>query len=415
MSNLAILGGEPIKKTPFPAWPQYDESERQALMEVLESRIWWRTPGTKTLQFEREFAAYHQAKHGIAVTNGTAALEVVMAALGIYPGDEVIVPALTFAATANVVRHVGARPVFADIISVAEPTLDPYDAAGRLTSRTRAIMPVHYAGFACRMAPIQRLAQERFGPPVAIIEDAAHALGGRGEGNRPLGTIGDAGAFSFFSNKNLVTGEGGAVAATDPKLAERIRSLRSHGLTSQTWTRHSGGGSGYDVLAPGLNYRPTEITAALGLAQLAKFDAMQARRRRLHELYCEGFRPCEDVLIPFTPEGACDPAAIAQNASAQTTQSAYHIFPILLPGERVRDYVAGELRRRGIQTSHHYGPLHTMTAYRDGAGRLPKCEEFAARELTLPLHPKMSDNDVFVVVDAVIDSLKSQCVRERLS
>jgi len=401
MGCLNLGGGAMRQKEDAMEWKVtlsdlcYDDTERRAVDETLASG--WLTMGPRVAAFEEALSKRLDGVAVVMVSSATAALHLSALALGIGPGDEVIVPSLTFAATANIVRIAGARPVFADIVSLAEPTLDPAHARSLITARTRAMIPVHYAGFACRMAELSAIAVQA-ARRLAIIEDAAHAVGGFAPDGRPLGTIGDTGAFSFFSNKNLATGEGGAVAARDSALAERLRRLRCHGLTAGTWTRHKGGGGDYDVAEVGLNYRPSEITAALGLAQLSKFDAMQAARRRLYEAYLERLAPLKErVVIPFAGQTA--------KGGKAPGRPAYHIFPILLPDEPSRDRVAGALRDAGIQTSHHYRPLHQMTAYREGAAPLPITEEFASRELTLPFHPKMTLGNVDLIVGVITRSL----------
>ena len=368
----------------------YGDAERRAVDEVLACR--WLTMGPRVSEFEQALSQRLGGAHVVAVSSCTAALHLALLALSIGPGDEVIVPSLTFAATANVAAMCGAKPVFADVVSSQEPTIDPAHVRSLVTEQTRAIIPVHYGGVSCRMFDLLAIATcgER---QIAVVEDAAHAFGGEGGTGRPLGTIGAAGAFSFFSNKNLATGEGGAAVTNDPALAAKIRRMRSHGLDSSTWTRHKGGGGGaYDVIEPGLNYRPSEITAALGLAQLAKFDALQSKRKRLHETYVEALKGMESLTIPF--EGL-----------ATEGRRAYHLFPVLFADATARDRAADCLRDARIQTSHHYRPLHTMSAYRDATLSLPKTEEFAARELSLPFHPNMTDSDVELVVQTIRWSL----------
>ena len=248
------------------------DAEIEAVEKVLRSR--WLSMGPVTQQFEAAFAAMCGAKHAFAVSNGTTALHLAYAALGLGPGDEVIVPALTFVATANAIRYTGATPVFADVTSLDDLTISPADIAAKITPRTRAIAVMHYGGYLCDMDAILALAGQH---GLAVVEDACHAPGATYDG-RGAGTLGDVGCFSFFANKNIAIGEGGMVTTNRDDLAERIRLLRSHGMTTLTWDRHRGHAASYDVVATGFNYRLDEIHSALGLAQLGKL--LENNRRR---------------------------------------------------------------------------------------------------------------------------------------
>ncbi|HEY6071919.1 MAG TPA: DegT/DnrJ/EryC1/StrS family aminotransferase, partial [Anaerolineales bacterium] len=242
----------------------FDEEEAQAAADVVRSR--WLSMGAVTQQFEEEFAAFIGSKYTLAVTNATAALHLACLSAGLGPGDEVIVPSLTFVATANAIRYTGAVPVFADVESLDWLTISPASIEACITGKTRAIMVMHYAGFACNMPAIMEIAR-RHG--LVVLEDSAHAIGSRLEG-RGLGTWGAVGCYSFFSNKNMTTGEGGMLATDDPALAERLRLLRSHGMTTLSWDRHQGHASAYDVVDLGYNYRIDEIRSAIGRVQLRK-------------------------------------------------------------------------------------------------------------------------------------------------
>ena len=254
--------------------------EIDAVRAVLESG--WLSMGPRTKEFEEAWARFLGVPHALAVANGTAALHLACAALGLGPGDEVLCPALTFVATANAILYTGARPVFVDIGGPDDLNLSVADAARKVTSRTRAIMVMHYAGYPCDLDGIRSLAMEH---RLKIIEDAAHAPGGtyQGAGGAGrLGTFGAAGCFSFFANKNLTTGEGGMVATRDPEVAARVRLARSHGMSSMTWDRHRGHSLSYDVTALGYNYRLDEMRAALGLVQLAKLPAANSAAPGTH-------------------------------------------------------------------------------------------------------------------------------------
>lgn len=365
----------------------YDEREARAVQEVLESG--WITMGPKTVSFEEAFGRLLDGAACTAVSSGTAALHLAILALGIGPGDEVIVPALTFVADANVVRMAGAEPVLADCESYRVWNVGVDAVRRRITERTRAVLCVHYAGYPCRMDELAALCRER---GLHLIEDVAHAPGGT-FGDRPLGTIGDVGAFSFFTNKNLSVGEGGMVSATDEEVHARIRHLRSHGMTALTLDRHEGRAISYDVLRPGLNYRIDEMRAALGLVQLEKLAAGNEARGQLVARYHARLEGVPDLEIPFLDYAA--------------GINTYHIYPVLL-GEGVdRDAIVRALRERGVQASIHYPAIGDFSAYRELAdGETPIAVDIARRELTLPLFPTMGNEAVDLVCDSLIECLE---------
>lgn len=371
---------------------QFGPEEETAVIDVLRSG--WLTMGGVTQAFEADFAALVGAPFALAVTNGTAALHLAALALGWGPGDEVIVPSLTFVATANAVSYTGATPVFADVTGVADLSIDPADIAARITPHTRGIIVVHYAGYACDMEAILRLAAAH---GLDVVEDVAHAPGGTLHG-RALGTLGAIGCFSFFSNKNMTTGEGGMLVTQDAALAERLRLLRSHGMTSLTWDRHRGHAFSYDVVAPGYNYRIDELRAALGRVQLGRLPENNARRRLLNDLYQARLRALPDIDLPY---------------AAWRGEPTCHIRPILLPDGCDRRAFMAAMQAQGIQTSIHYPPVHLFTQYDRGSGngRLPVTEAVAGREVTLPLYPGMSEEDVAFVVDGVKQALVKSSVR----
>lgn len=371
----------------------YGPEEQAAVAAVLDSR--WLTMGALTESFEARVAQYAGARHAIAVTNATAGLHLACVAAGLGPGDEALLPSLTFVATANAVRYTGATPVFVDVGGMHDFNISVADLEVKLTPRTRAILVVHYAGYPCDMPAILALA-ERHG--LVVIEDAAHAIGAELDG-RPLGTWGQVGVYSFFSNKNLATGEGGMLVTDDDHLASRLRSLRSHGMTSLTWDRHRGHAASYDVTELGYNYRLDELRAALGLAQLAKLDAGNAARRQRTADYRRLLaEQVPDVRVPFDGPATGRPAC--------------HILPALLPLWANRDAVMARLKAAGIQTSIHYPPIHRFSAY-GGATTRPRAdlahtEQIAFRELTLPLYPTMTEQDVHTVVAAIRDALSER-------
>lgn len=366
----------------------FGPEESAAVQAVLASK--WLTMGGVTQQFEQEFAAFTGAKYALSVSNATAALHMACLALGIGPGDEVIVPSLTFVATANAVRYVGATPVFADVSGDDDFNISPAEIEKRITPQTRAILVVHYAGYPCDMPRIMEIAAKH---SLEVIEDNAHGVGASLAG-RQLGTWGAIGCFSFFSNKNMTTGEGGMLTTDREDLYEKLRVFRSHGMTTLTWDRHKGHAFSYDVVELGYNYRIDEIRAALGLEQLKKLPRNNARRAELTQLYRETMQElAPEVTIPF---------------SSHPGASSHHILPALLPKNIERVTVMEHLKSQGIQTSIHYPPIHSFTAYRALAtsAQLPLTDDIAQREITLPLYPTMRDEDVLSVIQAIRSTLE---------
>ena len=356
----------------------FDDQEEKAILSVLRSR--WISMGQQCEQLEKEFAAYIGEVHALTVTNGTAALHLAFTALGIGPGDEVIIPSLTFVATANAVRYTGATPVFADINSLDDWTISASDIENKITNRTKAIGVVHYAGYPCNMNKISTIAKKH---NLYIVEDAAHGPGSYHNGQQ-IGTLGDVGCFSFFANKNMVTGEGGMIVTDSDDIAKRIRYLRSHGMSTVSWERRKGRATSYDVLMLGYNYRFDEIRAALGRVQLGKLVQNNKKRARLHTHYVKLLKTIQEIKIPFS--------------NCKETVS-HHIFPVLLDIKVDRGKLREALAKNNIQTSVHYQPIHLMSIYRDShKGKLPLTEMVAKHELTLPLHPRLEFEDVERVV-----------------
>lgn len=360
----------------------FDEREIAAVADVV--RGGWLTMGEQTQRFEAQFAdLLGREVKAIAVSNGTAALHLALLALDVGPGDEVIVPSLTFVADINTVLLTGARPVLADCASLDDWNLGPGEIARKITPRTKAVMIVHYAGYPCAMDEIVAVCQ-RHG--VALIEDCAHAPGARYRG-QAVGTFGDCGCFSFFTNKNLSVGEGGMVTTRSAALEEKLRLLRSHGMTSLTLDRHKGRAISYDVRRAGLNYRIDEMRAALGVVQLGKLGQANAQRRRIIERYIGAFADIEGLGIPFRAVADVEPA--------------YHIFPVLLPSGCDRAAVIERLRQAGVQSSIHYPAFQEFSAFADmGLDPTPIANEISVRELTLPLYPTMTDDEVAIVIEA---------------
>ncbi|NJN63402.1 MAG: DegT/DnrJ/EryC1/StrS family aminotransferase [Acidobacteria bacterium] len=374
----------------------YDEAETNAVLGVINSR--WLTMGDRVVEFESSFANYlGGGVSAVAVSNGTAALHMSLLAADVRPGDEVLVPALTFVADANVVSLVGAVPVFVDCVSLDDWNMDPRDAAAKVTAKTSAAIVVHYAGFPADIPALRRAiddaaATKRPGKPaICLVEDVAHAPGAT-IGDRKCGTVGDIGCFSFFSNKNLSVGEGGMVVTANESLLQRSKLLRSHGMSSLTLDRHRGRATTYGVSMPGLNYRIDEIRAALGIEQLKKLDRGNARRAALVQRYRKNLTSAPHVSVPF--------------ASVDPKRSTHHIMPVLLPVGVAREQVMAEMKEAGIQSSIHYPSFASFDAYRElASGKAPRAEEICARELTLPLYPTMTDEHCDLVCDVLIRAL----------
>ncbi|MGB9629907.1 MAG: DegT/DnrJ/EryC1/StrS family aminotransferase, partial [Thermodesulfobacteriota bacterium] len=324
----------------------------------------------------------------IAVSSGTAALHLALASLPIGQGDEVILPSLTFVATANAVFYIGAKPIFVDITNEEDLTLSPKEIEKKITPRTKAILVMHYGGYPCQMSSIMEIAR-RYG--LYVVEDSAHAPGAE-YGGKKCGRIGDVGCFSFFSNKNMVTGEGGMVVTQDKQLAQKIREKRSHGMGRLSWDKYQGHLASYDIQGLGYNYRITEIQSALGLVQLKKLDRNNRKRERLAKAYRKALQEIDGITIPFLN--------FRGNPS-------YHLFPILLAPSLDRKRVMERLKEVGIQTSIHYPPVHLFSFYRERfgfrEGMLPKTEEVSRREMTLPLYPRMEVEDVRWIVKKMKD------------
>lgn len=366
---------------------EYGIEEETAVQDVLRSK--WLTMGAITQEFEAKFSQYLGVKHAVAVSNATEALHLACLALGIGPGDEVITPSLSFVATSNAVLYTGADVRFADVIGTEDLTIDPEDIAKRINSKTKAIIVMHYAGYPCKMKEILSVAK-KFN--IAVIEDAAHAPGASLE-SKPMGTWGAIGCFSFFSNKNLSTGEGGMLVTDRDDIAEKVRLMRSHGMTTLTFDRHKGHAYSYDVVDLGYNYRIDEIRSALGIQQLIKLADNNRHRKKWTEQYWQTLES-SDVILPFRRRAGI---------------SAYHIFPMILPEGINRKVFMDKLRAKGIQTSIHYPPIHRFSYYqaRYGDESLPKTENIAEREVTLPLYPGMQLAQVNLVTEAVKNSLNT--------
>ena len=387
----------PIPRAPAPARrrtfltfapPQIGQAEIDAVVDTLKSA--WITTGPKTRAFEREFAAFVGAQGALALNSCTAGLHTALATLGIGPGDEVITTPMTFCASVNVIEHVGARPVLVDV----EPdtlNIDPERIAAAITPRTRAILPVHYAGHPVELDVITTLARVR---GLAVVEDAAHAIPARFKG-RFIGAGPNPTAFSFYATKNLTTAEGGMLTG-EPAFLERARTISLHGMNRDAWKRYDQGGSWrYDVLLPGFKYNMTDIQAAIGLCQLRRQDVFQRRRR--------------EVVARYTAAFGADPA-LEPPVVRPDVEHAWHLYVLRLRLDALRigrDRFIEELTARNIGTSVHFIPVHLHPYYRDKYGYAPEALPVAygnyLRLLSLPLHPGLSDRDIDDVIEAVLD------------
>lgn len=350
--------------------PSLGADEAAALSNVIASN--WITMGDRVASFERSFAEVHGVDDAVAVNSCTAGLHLALVALGIGSGDEVIVPSLSFVATANCVVYTGARVVFADIELLDQPLMSLSDAEAKLSTRTRAIILMHYAGAVANAEAWRSFARQH---KLLLIEDSAHAVGGdRG----PI--FGDLAVFSFYGNKNMTTGEGGMILGQDKAALERARRARAHGMTTTTAERLHTRAASYDVPTLGYNYRMSELNAALGLVQLSKLEAWNAQRRNIAQTYGQA--------LGNRPSGLGMPLL-------QHAPSAHHLFPVVLPPHANRGAIMTGLYENGIQTTIHYPPIHQLTWFKEHYPEvsLPMTEAFCARQLTLPLHPKMTKAD----------------------
>jgi dTDP-4-amino-4,6-dideoxygalactose transaminase len=377
---------------PF-ALPDIDDAEIDAVVACLRSG--WVTTGPTTRQFEQDFNAYlGGGLEVISVNSATAGLHLALESLGIGPGDEVIVPTLTFTATAEVVRYLGAKPVFVDVLPDTL-NMSPAAVEAAITPRTRAIMPVHYAGLACDMDALLGLAR-RHG--LRVVEDAAHAFPTRHR-ERLVGTLdSDVTVFSFYANKTMTTGEGGMVVTRDPELARRVRLMRIHGISQDAFNRYVSRTPAwyYEVVAAGFKYNLTDIASAIGIQQLRKIDRFAQRREHLAQRYHEGLAGLP-LRLPALPE--------------EGSTHAWHLYVVRLEPEAKlgRDGLIQALSQRGIGTSVHFIPLHRQPYWRDSydlsPARFPVAEASFERMVTLPLYTRMSDADQDRVIQAVRELL----------
>ncbi|HEY7783067.1 MAG TPA: DegT/DnrJ/EryC1/StrS aminotransferase family protein [Ktedonobacterales bacterium] len=389
-ASLPETTGRPRREAFLPfALPHITQAE---IDEVVDSmRSGWITGGPKTKRFEREFADVVGAPHAIALSSATAALHLALVALGVGPGDEVIVPVYTFSATASVVIHCGARPVFVDVDPVTN-NIDPARAEAAITPRTKVIMVVHFAGLPADMDPILAIARRHHLP---IVEDAAHAFPARYDG-RMVGNIGDITCFSFYATKTLATGDGGMLTTANAEYAQRVALMALHGMNRDAWKRYTAEGSWYyEILDAGFKYNMTDVAASMGLHQLARREWLLGRRRAIAARYTSAFAGMPELETPPDPKYA---------------DHAWHLYALRIRPERLtigRDECIKRLSEARIGTSVHFIPLHLFPLYRDRyelkADDFPVAMGSYAREISLPIYPGMSDDDVEDVVAAVTD------------
>jgi perosamine synthetase len=385
--TLAIEGGSPVRSSFLPYGRQSVEpADIQAVVEVLQSD--WLTTGPKVNEFEEAFAAYVGAAFAVSFTSGTAALHAAAFAAGLKPGDEAITTPLTFAATANCVLYQGATPVFADVIADTL-NLDPQRVAKKISLKTRAILPVDYAGHPADLNAIIEIAR-RHG--AMVIEDACHALGAE-YGGRRVGSFADMTVFSFHPVKHITTGEGGMVTTNDPQFAETLRRFRNHGISSEARQRQTAGQWHYEMVLLGFNYRLPDIVCALGIEQLKRLDANLARRRSIAAQYTSAFRGTSGVIAPPVRPDA---------------NPAWHLYPMRLDLEKLsanREQIFRALRAENIGVNVHYIPVHYHPYYRERfgsqAGEFPVAEDAYERLISLPMFHAMTDADVGDVIAAV--------------
>ena len=367
--------------------PAIGEDEIRSVVETLKSG--WLTTGPKVKRFEEDFAGFVGCKYAVAVNSGTAALHIALDAIGINEGDEVIVPAMTFAATAEVVLYFKAKPVLVDC-QRDTLNLDPSRVEAAVTSKTRAIIPVHFGGQPCEMDEILGIAKKH---NLRVIEDAAHALPANDHG-RTIGTIGDITCFSFYATKTITTGEGGIATTENLEWAERMRMMSLHGISHDAWKRYTKEGSWYyEILYPGFKYNLTDIAAAIGIEQLKKCNEFWEARQRIAMNYAKAFADLQEIQLPSCRTGV---------------QHAWHLFVIQLNLERLRinrNQFVEALREREIGTSVHFIPLHLHPYYRDKFGYksegFPNASGAFERIISLPIYPKMTEGNVRDVIVAV--------------
>ncbi|MDQ3635251.1 MAG: DegT/DnrJ/EryC1/StrS family aminotransferase [Acidobacteriota bacterium] len=367
----------------------FDEAEEQAVLETIRSK--WISIGPKCENFETLFSEMLSVKHAVSLSNCTDALHLALRVLDVGEGDEVICPSLTFAASVNSIKYVQATPVFCDVKSAEHINIDADKIKKLITPKTKAIIAVHMAGFACEMDEIKALAKEH---NLKIIEDACHGPLSEYKGKK-LGTIGDIGCFSFFSNKNISTGEGGMLVTNDGELEKKVRLLRSHGMTTMSYQRAKGHATSYDVVELGYNFRMDDIRASIGIEQLKKLPADLRKRQSVRSKYLECLSEIPDIDIPFI-----DNEEFVSN----------YIMPIVLKDSNVekRDAVREKLHLAGIQTSVHYPAIHRFSIYKEYNAELPLTEYISDNEITLPMYASLTSDEVEYICSTLASILDEE-------
>lgn len=363
--------------------------EEKAVTDVLRSK--WISMGPKCFEFEDLISKMLNIKYALSLSSCTASLHLAMKILGITKGDEVICPSLTFVATANCIRYVDATPVFADVVSYDNLTIDPIDIEKKITKKTKAIIVMHYGGFACNMEVIMEIAKKY---KLKVVEDASHAPLAEYKG-RKLGTIGDIGCFSFFSNKNVSTGEGGMLVTNNSEYYERAKLLRSHGMTSLSYERSKGHSTSYDVVDLGYNYRMDDIRASIGIVQLNKLKFDIVKRTEVRNMYIEELSSINEIIIPFQ-----DYQGLSSN----------YIFPIVLrdSNNNKRDNVRNALSNSGIQTSVHYPAIHRFLGFEKYFSELRITDYVNNNLITLPMYSSLNFDIIKYISKKVSESIQQE-------
>ena len=353
----------------------FDEAEIKAATDTIRSG--WISTGPRCEELESLFITMLGVKNAVSVANCTDALHLACLVCGLQPGDEVLCPSLTFAASVNCIRYVGATPVFCDIVGAEHLNIDPLDIRRKITAKTKAIIVVHMAGFPAQMDEIMAIAKEY---NLKVIEDACHGPLSEYKGKK-LGTIGDVGTLSFFSNKNVSTGEGGMLVTNNEEMAKKARLLRSHGMTTMSYQRAQGHATAYDIVELGYNFRMDDIRASIGCVQMRKLQKDLERRIHVREKYLQVLSKVKDVIVPFA-----DNREFVSN----------YIMPIVLlhSTKEKRDYVRNKLHEQGIQTSNHYPAIHRFSIYKDFGVVLPNTEYVSDNEITLPMYAALTDEQI---------------------
>ena len=360
----------------------FDEREAIAAADTIKSG--WISTGPKCAELEQMFVNMFQVNYAVSVSNCTDALHLCCLVCGVGPGDEVLCPSLTFAASANCIRYVGATPVFCDIVGPNHINIDPEDIKRKITPKTKAIVVVHMAGFPAKMDEIMTIAKEY---NLKVIEDACHGPLSEYKGKK-LGTIGDCAAFSFFSNKNISTGEGGMFISNNKEMADRVRLLRSHGMTTMSYQRASGHATAYDIVELGYNFRMDDIRAAIAIEQLKKLPADLEKRIQVRKRYVEKLTNVKGVAVPFAD---C------------TEFTSNYIMPVVLinSNKGTRDVIREKIHAAGIQTSVHYPAIHKFTIYIEEGTVLPETEYVTDCEITLPMYASLTMEQIDFICETL--------------